>query len=210
MEKTENRVNYQKELDRIIENIEKSGHKPRLLLHSCCAPCSSYVLSYLKDYFEIIILYYNPNITDKEEFDHRHNELVRLVNEMGLQISFVPVNYDSKEFLDAVKGFEKEKEGGKRCRICFNLRLEEAARAAREYEADYFCTTLSISPLKNSALLNEIGQEMAEKYGVSWLPSDFKKRGGYQASIELSKLYNLYRQDYCGCIFSKAERESSL
>lgn len=197
--------NFQRELDALIAENEKRGRVPRLLLHSCCAPCSSYCLEYLARYFEITLLYYNPNITDAEEFSKRAAELKRLVNEMTLEgrVSVVIGEYDPESFYAAVKGLENVPEGGERCFKCYRLRLEHAAKYAAEHGFDYFCTTLSISPLKNSAKLNEIGAELSEIYRVEWLPSDFKKKGGYQRSIALSREYDLYRQNYCGCEFSK-------
>ncbi len=197
--------NYQKELDEILKRLEGT---PKLLIHSCCAPCSSYVLEYLSEYFSITDLFYNPNIDKKAEYEKRLQELERFISKMPFKnpVTLMPGRYETKEFYDAVKGFEKEPERGKRCEICFRLRLTEAAKAARETGADYFTTTLSISPLKDAELLNTIGEELAAEYGVKYLPSDFKKRNGYKRSIELSKEYDLYRQDYCGCIFSYRER----
>ncbi|MBR3563981.1 MAG: epoxyqueuosine reductase QueH [Clostridia bacterium] len=204
----ENRKNYQKELDRIIEDISMTGKKPRLLLHACCAPCSSYVLEYLSPFFDITILYYNPNISKEEEFQKRYAELSRLIKEMGLEdnVKLLEPVYDPKEFFSRVRGYENCREGGDRCTICYSLRLEAAVRKAAEMKADYFCTTLSISPLKDAVRLNTIGESLGKLYSVKWLPSDFKKKGGYQRSIELSKQYSLYRQDYCGCIYSERER----
>ncbi len=197
--------NFQRELDALIEENEKRGRVPRLLLHSCCAPCSSYCLEYLARYFEITLLYYNPNITDAEEFSKRAEELRRLIREMPLngRVSVVIGEYDPEGFYAAAKGLEDVPEGGERCFKCYRLRLENAAEYAAEHGFDYFCTTLSISPLKNSAKLNEIGAELSEIYKVPWLPSDFKKKGGYQRSIALSREYDLYRQNYCGCEYSK-------
>ncbi len=213
-----NRRNYQKELDEIIENLERKGQTqdtgsedvdvPRLLLHSCCAPCSSYVLEYLSDYFEITDFFYNPNIEPEEEYRHREQELDRLIREMNPKhpISFFSGRYDPEQFYETVRGLEHIPEGGERCFSCYRLRMEEAARLAAQGGFDWFTTTLSISPLKNAEKINEIGQELEKKYGVRHLPSDFKKKGGYQRSIELSREHGLYRQDYCGCVFSKAER----
>lgn len=201
------KINYQYKLDGIINSLDKT---PSLLLHSCCAPCSSYCLEYLSQYFSITILYYNPNISPKEEFDRRAEEQRRLISEMPVKnpVSLVVDNYNSQEFYSAVKGLEHIKEGGERCFACYKLRLERAAKYAKEYNFDYFCTTLSISPLKNAQKINEIGEELSEIYSTKFLPSDFKKKGGYLRSIELSREYNLYRQDYCGCAFSKAERNA--
>ncbi len=199
--------NFQKQLDSIIAKL---GDKtPKLLLHSCCAPCSSYCIEYLSQYFDITILYYNPNISPEEEFLTRAGEQQRLVSEMSLKnpVRVVVDSYDPTEFYSAVKGYEHIPEGGERCFICYRLRLERAAKYANGHGFDYFCSTLSISPLKNAAKLNEIGSELSEIYNVTHLPSDFKKRDGYKRSIQLSHEYNLYRQNYCGCVFSKKEAE---
>lgn len=200
-------IPYQKRLDNIIEAALKAGEVPTLLLHSCCAPCSSYTLEYLSQYFRITVFFYNPNIYPEEEFFKRVEEQKRLIAELPAQypISIIEGEYDPKEFYAVAKGLEKEPEGGLRCFECFRLRLEKSAILSKENGFDYFTTTLTISPLKNADKLNEIGEEMAAKYGVKFLPSDFKKRGGYQRSIQLSKEYHLYRQNYCGCIFSKRE-----
>ena len=198
-----NKVNYQKELDKIIEN--NTGTKPRLLLHSCCAPCSSYVLEYLSGYFDITVFYFNPNISPKDEYIKRVDEVKRLIKEMPAcaDVKFIEGRYEPSEFYDAAKGLEDVPEGGERCLKCFELRLNEAAKTAAETGAEYVCTTLTISPLKNAENLNRIGEETAARYGVKWLPSDFKKKNGYKRSIELSNEYNLFRQNYCGCVFSK-------
>lgn len=198
-----NKVNYQKELDKIIVN--NTGTKPRLLLHSCCAPCSSYVLEYLSGYFDITVFYFNPNISPKEEYIKRVDEVKRLIKEMPAcaDVKFIEGRYEPSEFYEAAKGFEDAPEGGERCLKCFELRLNEAAKTAAETGAEYVCTTLTISPLKNAENLNRIGEETAARYGVKWLPSDFKKKNGYKRSIELSNEYNLFRQNYCGCVFSK-------
>ncbi len=197
--------NYQKELDQIIESNVKEQKVPTLLLHSCCAPCSSYCLEYLSQYFSITLFYYNPNITEAGEYRHRVEEQKRLIGALPVKhpVSFVEGAYEPGRFFAEAKGLENAPEGGARCEKCFRLRLSEAAAKAAELRADYFTTTLSISPLKNAPLLNQIGEEMAEKYGVAYLPSDFKKKNGYKRSIELSKEYDLYRQNYCGCVFSK-------
>lgn len=197
--------NFQRELDALIAENEKRGRVPRLLLHACCAPCSSYCLEYLSKYFEITLLYYNPNITDAEEYLKRAEELKRLARELPMKntVSVVIGDYDPESFYAAASGLEHVPEGGERCFKCYRLRLEYAARYAAEHAFDYYCTTLSISPLKNAAKLNEIGGELSELFKVPWLPSDFKKRGGYQRSIELSREYDLYRQNYCGCEYSK-------
>ncbi len=201
-------VNYQKELDRIIGGLTPQ-EKPHLLLHSCCAPCSSYVLEYLSPYFRITDLYYNPNIYPAEEYHRRSSELHRLIGEMGLaeEVDFIESDFKPEEFFQAVSGLEHIPEGGSRCFACYELRLREAAVTAGRLHCDYFCTTLTISPLKNAAKLNEIGERLAQEYGVRYLPSDFKKRDGYKRSIALSARYDLYRQDYCGCVFSKQERQ---
>lgn len=209
-------MNYQKELEKLISNIEKEGKVPRLLLHSCCAPCSSYVLEYLAQYFEITVFYYNPNIFPENEYTKRILEqqtFIRNLSETNANvkhpISFLAGNYDREKFFAMAKGLEHVKEGGERCFKCYELRLEEAARIAKERNFDYFTTTLSISPLKNAEKLNTIGKIVGEKYGVEYLQSDFKKKNGYKRSIELSKIYGLYRQDYCGCEFSYAERNKT-
>ena len=204
-----NKINYQKELDRIIAEQESRGEVPSLLLHVCCAPCSSYCLEYLSRYFDITVYYYNPNISIKEEYECRLSEEIRYISEKEFlrPVSITESVYDPQEFFTAVKGLEGEPEGGLRCRECFKLRLGTSAKKARELGFDYFTTTLTISPLKNASLLNEIGAQMGQKYGVNWLPSDFKKKEGYKRSIELSREYDLYRQNYCGCIFSKNKGE---
>lgn len=200
-----NKVNYQKELDRVIERHQAAGEVPRLLLHVCCAPCSSYCLEYLSNYFDITVYYYNPNISIKEEYEYRLSEEKRFISlkEFKYPVKLTESEYRPGDFFAAVKGLEKEPEGGLRCKECFKLRLEASAKKAKEQGFDYFTTTLTISPLKNAALLNEIGAEMGEKYGVSWLYSDFKKKEGYKRSIELSREFELYRQNYCGCVFSR-------
>ena len=201
--------NYQKELDKKIEQIVSEKKVPRLFLHSCCAPCSSYVLEYLSEYFEITVFYYNPNIFPESEFEKRIHEQEKLIRELPAKhtIHFQEGNYDSEKFYEMAKGLEMIPEGGERCFRCYELRLREAARFAKEGRYDYFTTTLSISPLKNAQKLNEIGERLAGEYGVAYLVSDFKKRNGYKRSTELSKIYGLYRQDYCGCIYSKNQRE---
>lgn len=199
--------NYQIILNKTLDEIQKNNTVPTLLLHSCCAPCSSYVLEYLSEYFDITILFYNPNISPEEEFIKRSKEMQRLITEMPLKrpVKFKEGKYDSDSFFEMSKGLEKVKEGGERCFKCYRLRLEETAKAAKKDGFDYFTTTLSISPLKNSQVLNSIGKELGEIYGVKYLFSDFKKKEGYKRSCELSRIYSLYRQNYCGCIFSKAE-----
>lgn len=196
--------NYQKELDKLIESIP-DGQVPTLLLHACCAPCSSYCLEYLSQYFKITLYFYNPNIYPENEYSLRSEEARRLINEMTFKhpVTFLEGEFNPKEFYDAVKGFENEKEGGERCFRCYRLRLESAAKLAKEMGFDYFTTTLTISPLKRADKLNEIGEELGEIYAVKHLSSDFKKKNGYKRSTELSREYGLYRQDYCGCVFSK-------
>lgn len=201
--------NYSKELERLIQQFQREERVPRLLLHVCCAPCSSAVLEYLSQYFAITLLYYNPNISPREEYDKREAELKRLVSEMKLvhPVDLLPCDYDGQAFVEVARGLEGEPEGGARCEACFRLRLEYAAQEAARLHFDYYTTTLTISPMKNAPLLNQLGEEMGEKYGVAHLPSDFKKKNGYKRSVELSKEFGLYRQDYCGCAFSKAQRE---
>ena len=204
-----NKRNYQKELDQILTENQKEEKVPVLLLHSCCAPCSSYVLEYLSEYFSITVFYYNPNIYPEEEYGKRVLEQQRLIQELPAKypISFLEGSYDKDRFYEMAKGMEKIPEGGERCFKCYRLRMEEAAKLAREGGYDYFTTTLSISPLKNAEKINEIGEELAEIYGVEHIPSDFKKKNGYKRSVELSHEYDLYRQNYCGCVFSKREQE---
>lgn len=201
------KINYQLMLDRELESIKSSGRVPRLLLHSCCAPCSSYTLEYLSEYFEITVFYYNPNICPTEEFHRRAAEQQRLISLLPVKhpVSLIVADYDPQEFYDAVKGLEDIPEGGERCFACYRLRLEKAAALAAEQGFEYFTTTLSISPHKNAQKLNEIASDLSGIYKVKALPADLKKRGGYKRSIELSHTYGLYRQDYCGCIFSQRE-----
>ena len=207
-----NKRNYQKELDRVIEQNQKENRIPVLLLHSCCAPCSSYVLEYLAEYFSITVFYYNPNIYPEEEYRKRVEEQKRFISALPVKhkISFIEGEFLPREFYDAVKGLEKEPEGGARCRICFEMRLKRAMQETKKIHADYLTTTLTISPLKNAQLLNEIGEAVSAEEEVQWLPSDFKKKNGYRRSVELSEEYGLYRQNYCGCVFSKREREENL
>ena len=203
----ENKKNYQLEMEKVIAQAKREGDVPTLFLHSCCAPCSSYVLEYLSAYFDITVFYFNPNISPESEYVKRVNEVKRLIAEMPScsQVRFMEGRYEPQEFYSCAKGLEDEPEGGERCLKCFRLRLKEAARAAKEINADYVCTTLTISPLKNAENLNRIGEEEAESLGIKWLPSDFKKKNGYKRSIELSDEYNLFRQNYCGCVFSKRD-----
>lgn len=198
--------NYSRELEMILGKPENKGKN--LFLHSCCAPCSSYVLEYLRSFFRITVFYYNPNITEEAEYRHRVEEQKRLIcafnrmPEEAYPIQVIEGDYQRQYFFDQVKGFEDCPEGGERCSICFELRLRETALRAKEHNGDYFTTTLTISPLKNAQKINEIGERLAEEVGVPFLPSDFKKKNGYKRSVELSKEFDLYRQDYCGCVFS--------
>lgn len=204
------KTNYQLELDKIIADNEARGVRPKLLLHGCCAPCSSYCLEYLSKYFDTTLFFCNPNISPKEEYQKRLEEAQRLVKELKVssRISFADDIYAPESFFEAAKGLENCSEGGARCEKCFALRLSRSAKYAKQHGFDYVSTTLSISPLKNAELLNRIGMKEADAAGIKWLPSDFKKRNGYLRSIELSKDYNLYRQNYCGCVFSRAQAQS--
>ena len=201
--------NYAKELERLIQKLQQEGKVPRLLLHACCAPCSSAVLEYLSQYFAITLLYYNPNIAPLEEYQKREAELRRLVSQMKFThpVALLPCQYDGQAFVQAARGLEGEPEGGKRCEACFRLRLRYAAQEAARLRFDYYTTTLSISPMKNAPLLNQLGEEIGREFGVAHLPSDLKNKDGYKRSEQLSKEYDLYRQDYCGCAFSKAQRQ---
>ena len=219
----ENKINYSRQTQKIIEKIEsqrEGGDPPRLLLHSCCAPCSSHCMEYLREHFLLTVFYYNPNITISEEYQKRLAEEKRLIAAYNRQvdeqdftgmhstagarrIGILEAPYDPENWFDAVAGLEACPEGGERCTVCFRMRLEKAAQAAAEGGFDYFTTTLTISPLKDAQRLNAIGEHMAKKYGAVWLPSDFKKRDGYKRSIELSREFGLYRQNYCGCVFSR-------
>lgn len=196
--------NYQALMEKEFENIEKGGKKPTLLLQCCCAPCSSAVLERLKEHFRLKIYFYNPNIYPQEEYEKRLGEFEKLLfsPRFAEKIEIVPSEYSQGDFENAIKGYEKEKEGGARCEKCFRLRLFETAKKAKETGADYFCTTLTVSPHKNAELLNKIGEEAEKEYGVKFLRSDFKKKEGYKRSIELSNELNLYRQNYCGCKYS--------
>lgn len=200
-----NQTNYQKELDKTIARLQSEGRVPTLLLHACCAPCSSYVLEYLSNYFQITVLYYNPNISPRAEYDTRAEELKRLIGEMEFNhpVKLVVGEYEPEKFYAMAKGMEDLPEGGERCFKCYEQRLRYTAQMANEGGFDYFTTTLSISPLKNATKLNEIGQELAAEFGVEYLLSDFKKKNGYKRSVELSAEHGLYRQNYCGCVFSK-------
>ena len=197
-----NAVNY----DKLMQEELRGARDKRLLLHSCCAPCSSHCLSELSPQIGVTVLYYNPNLDCAGEYEKRKREQLRFLRETGLA-DFLDCDYAPEDYLAAVRGLEEEKEGGARCAVCFRLRLERTAREAKARGFDYFATTLTVSPLKNAKLINTIGFAVAEEVGVKYLPSDFKKRGGYLHSVKLSEEYGLYRQDYCGCAFSKAERE---
>ena len=199
------KVNYQRELDLILKNLD--GRRLKLLIHSCCAPCSSYVLEYLNEYFDITVLFYNPNIYPEDEFYKRLYEEQRLIKEMGFNITVKNIGYLDERFYEAVKGLENLPEGGERCKKCFYLRLYETAKIAADEGFEYFTTTLSISPLKDEQILNQLGHTLAEQFGVKYLYSDFKKKNGYKRSIELSNRYNLYRQNYCGCVFSQIKKD---
>lgn len=201
--------NYSKMTEDIIEKFKDCNKKPSLLLHVCCAPCSSYVLEYLNEHFEITLYYYNPNISPESEYLFRLSELKRLTKEMPLSraVKILYEPYGESEFLNISKGLENLAEGGARCKKCYRLRLEQTAKISKEKGFDFFTTTLSISPYKNANWLNEIGKELSEKYEIEYLFSDFKKKNGYKRSIELSAVYNLYRQDYCGCIYSKEQAQ---
>lgn len=208
--KSANTRNYQRELDKLLEQLTTV---PRLLLHSCCAPCSSYVLEYLRQHFEITVFYYNPNISMEAEYQKRVEEQKRLINaynqlpDSGYSISIIEGDYEPEVFYAAAKGLEQCPEGGERCFACYELRLRKTAELAKKQDYDYFATTLTISPLKNAAKLNEIGERLAAACQIAWLPSDFKKKNGYKRSIELSAEYELYRQNYCGCVYSKGREQ---
>lgn len=204
-----NKINYQRELEKIIEKNVKEQKVPTLLLHSCCAPCSSWCLEYLSQYFLITDLYYNPNITEVDEYRHREEELRRLIAEQPHlhPVTFLAGTYEPDKFWEISRGLELCPEGGERCFKCYELRIREAAKYARQGGFDYFTTTLTISPLKNAQKLNEIGYQVAEETGTAWLPSDFKKKGGFLRSTQLSQEYGLYRQNYCGCVFSKRDAQ---
>lgn len=204
-----NNINYQKQLDKIIQGLGDVA--PSLLLHTCCAPCSSYCIEYLSNYFNITVLYYNPNIYPESEYIHRKSEQIRLISEMKTKypVKFIDCDFESEKFYETVKGMENCREGGERCFKCYRLRLEKAANVASQNGFEFFTTSLTISPLKNAAKINEIGEELANEYKVKFLPSDFKKKEGFKRSIELSKEYNLYRQNYCGCVYSYKRLENS-
>ncbi len=206
-----NKINYQRELDQLIEEIEAEGKVPTLLLHSCCAPCSSYCIEYLSQFFAITVFYYNPNIYPDEEYLHRVKEQQRFISECPTKhpVSFIEGDFEKERFYSEVaKGLEKEPERGARCTKCFELRLGETAKRAAAEGMDYFATTLTISPMKDVELLNSIGAAMGERYGVEYLATEFRKKNGYLRSTQISKEYDMYRQDYCGCVYSFQERES--
>lgn len=217
-----NKVNYSKETEKIIAQAQREGRVPTLLLHSCCGPCSSAVMEYLREYFAITVLYYNPNISPASEYEHRLQEEKRLIAEYNRQvetgdfsgmhstpaahpIELMDCRYDPREYFDAVRGLEDCREGGERCMVCFELRLRATAEAARQGGFDFFATTLTISPMKDAQKLNEIGRRVGEEVGVAWLPSDFKKKNGFKRSTELSREFGMYRQAFCGCVFSRQE-----
>lgn len=202
-------MNYNKEMENILESLKKDNKVPKLLLHSCCAPCSSHVISVLTDCFDITILYYNPNIEPFEEYEKRKQEEIRFIEQYPNKnkLDIIDCDYDNILFKKMSEGLEQEKEGGARCVKCYHLRLDKTASMASELNYDYFATTLTVSPLKNSEKLNTIGKFLETKYNIKYLVSDFKKKEGYKHSIELAKEYDLYRQDYCGCIYSKQQRE---
>ena len=203
------KINYEILMEQQLKEIEKIGIKPKLLLHSCCAPCSSAILEFLQNYFDITVYFYNPNITFEEEYYKRLNEQREYHEKRGYSIKVIEGNYNPKEdFFKQVKGLEDRKEGGERCFKCYTLRMEATAQKAKELGFDYFSTVLSISPLKNAQWINEIGEKLSEKYGIKFLNGDFKKKNRYLRSTEISREYELYRQDYCGCVFSKMEREA--
>jgi len=200
-------MNYQYEMDKLLNSLD---YVPNLLLHSCCAPCSSYVIEYLSKYFNITIFYYNPNISPIEEYEKRKEEQIRFINQFKTvnKVNIKDADYDYEKFLEIAKGLEQELEGGSRCSKCYLLRLEKTALKAKELNFDYFATTLTVSPYKNSDKINDIGKLLEEKYNIKYLFSDFKKKDGYKRSIELASTYNLYRQNYCGCEFSRKEKNN--
>lgn len=202
-------INYDLKLENIIKNLD---YTPKLLLHSCCAPCSSYVLEYLSSFFSITVLFYNPNISPIDEYEKRKKELIRFIKEYPFKnkINFIQLDYDNCEFEKIAEGLQDLEEGSARCIKCYYLRLDKTALLASSLKFDYFATTLTVSPYKNSDKINEIGYSLEKKYNVNYLCSDFKKKNGYKRSIELSREYNLYRQNFCGCIYSKINREKKL
>ena len=205
-------INYDKILEETIRNNQALGRVPTVLLQSCCAPCSSYVIEYLSQYFYITVLYYNPNIFPRNEYEKRKEEQIRLIHEMKTihEVKIIDCDYDNELYEEKIKGLENEPERGSRCNICFRLRLEKTAQVAKKNHFDYFATTLTVSPYKNAMLINKIGKELMDEYQIAFLESDFKKKNGYKRSIELSREYHLYRQDYCGCKYSKRDRKGEI
>ena len=203
------KVNFDVKMMEQTEQMQRSGRKPKLLLHSCCAPCSTACLERLKDAFQITVLYYNPNIDDEEEYQKRKDEQIRLLQQTGWA-DFLDCDHDKGAFEAMSKGYENEPERGKRCYLCYELRLAKTAQTAKQNGFDCFATTLTLSPYKNAEWLNEIGEKQGGRYEITYLYTDFKKRGGYHRSIELSSEFDLYRQDFCGCKFSKAQKEKHL
>lgn len=212
MIEVEEKINYQNKLLELVQGFDK---KPSLLLHSCCGPCSTQVIDFLKDYFNITVYYYNPNIEPFEEYEKRKKEQIRFIKELkrkdkSIKLDFLDCEYDNDAFKNASKGLELEKEGGARCSKCFYLRLKETASLAKEKGFEYFGTTLTVSPHKNSQIINRIGEKVQEKIEIPFIYGDFKKNDGYKKSIEFAKVYNLYRQDYCGCLYGKSEQNKSI
>lgn len=207
-------INYSNLLEQELEKIAREDYVPRLLLHSCCAPCSSYVIEYLSDYFTIDILYYNPNISPIEEYLKRKNEEIRFINEFNSRVKYrvniIDCDYENDVYERSIKGLELEPERGARCQICFQLRLEKTAKLAKELGYDFFATTLTVSPYKDSSLINKIGLTLADRYQIRYLASDFKKKNGCKRSIELSNEYGLYRQNFCGCKYSKNQEKDKM
>lgn len=201
-----NRINYQLAMETVLRQLQQEGRRPKLLLHACCAPCSSATLERLADAFDLTLLYYNPNIYPPAEYHRREAELERFVQQAGYRFPVVELPYDPRDFYDAVRGLEQEPEKGARCTVCYRLRLEQTARYAAQNGFEWFCTTLSISPMKDPVRINALGEELGARYRVRFLPSEFRKKDGYKRSLQLSQAYGLYRQDYCGCFFSKEER----
>lgn len=200
------RINYGRMLDEKLRELHRTGEKPSLLLHACCAPCSSHTLLYLYEYFNITVYFCNPNIAPEEEYDFRKSELKRFISELALDVSMIDEDYNPAPFYELAKGLENLPERSERCQKCITYRLRKTAELAQKIHADYFTTTLTISPHKDSDFINKCGGELAEEYGISYLFSDFKKHDGYKHSIQLSTQYNLYRQNYCGCVYSKGAK----
>lgn len=207
----ENKINFQKELDKLISKSCHDGKRPVVLLHSCCGPCSSYVLEYLTEYFDILLYFYNPNIQPENEFLKRLEAQKTVLEKMqfGDRVKLVEGEYKPENFFETVKGLENEPEGGKRCEKCIEMRIKKAADAALQYNADFFATTLTVSPHKNALFINQTGNKIEKEQGISYLVSDFKKKNGYKRSIELCREYDIYRQNYCGCIYSFRDIEQS-